>query len=317
MGRDDMKNNPIHLWFDETGFPWERTRREWIRLCGLKRDAEDSTDKWIECEYSLGLEGWTQPLQTDVYDGLPMNTPATLFGSFISLGDDAAENIGYVQQTLSRFLGVAPITTGDDGTLRCRWAFGPASVELQAYYLPMKRYFHPPAEGHACRIEIDTGWRPSLTPQERIWLDSFIPLAKLPFRPEVTLASFDNAPVDPDEMQFVRDPTEPGVSRVFGSIGLSADKAALLFCSSLWGPGWFYIVPMTKVRRFFVERLVPARGGGGSTLFVQCKPDATTRGSMSLKICEAPGPDDLNALAEQIAGALQRPFELGEYHSDC
>jgi hypothetical protein len=313
-----MRNNPIHLWFDETGFPWERTRGEWIRLCGLKRDAEDPMDRWIECEYSLGMEGWTQSLQTRVYEGLSMDYPATHFGSFISLGDDARANIDYVQQTLSRFLGVAPITTHDDGTLRCRWAFGPANVELQAHYLPLKRYFHPPAEGHACRILIDTGWRPSLTPQERIWLDGFIPLATLPFPPEVTLANFDNVPVKPEQMQFVRAPTEAGVSRVFGSIGLSADKAALLFCSSSWGgAGWFYIVPMTKVLRFSVERLVPARGGGGSKLFLKCSADTATDRSMILTICEAPGPDDLNALAEQIAGALQRPLELEEYSSDC
>jgi hypothetical protein len=161
-----------------------------------------------------------------------------------------------------------------------------------------------------CHVAIRTGYRPSPTPIEQSWLDSFAPISRIRTPCAVSLSDIANTSAEQSELEFVR---EPGVAleRIFCQVGRSADGAALIFCHAQ-----LYLVPVADVVGFRAERRRPAKGSGGSSLKVEWRTHHAGLATKRLTISSAEGPDDLNELTRTVATAIGKPFELGEYLDD-
>ena len=102
------------------------------------------------------------------------------------------------------------------------------------------------------------------------------------------------------------------LARIFGFVGYSADRAALIFWHTQ-----LYLVPMADVIGFRVERVLPAKGSGGSRLYVECRTNYQDLTTKRLLISSAKGVEDSNDLASALSTATGKPFELGDYGYDA
>lgn len=62
--------------------------------------------------------------------------------------------------------------------------------------------------------------------------------------------------------------------------------------------------------------MLPAKGRGGATLYVECIGDTPTPQTKELVICTGNTPDGLNKTAELLAESTEKPLELLPYQSD-
>jgi hypothetical protein len=162
----------------------------------------------------------------------------------------------------------------------------------------------------SCHVAINTGFRKAATAEELVWLNSFAAVDRIRIDDRVAADSLRALPAEQSELEFVREPVAD-LRRIFGFVGCSADREALIFCHAQ-----LYLVPMAAVIGFRVERVLPARGGGGSRLEVECRTDYESLRTKRLKISAADGVEDLNDLASAISAATNKPFELGKYVYD-
>jgi hypothetical protein len=162
----------------------------------------------------------------------------------------------------------------------------------------------------ACHIGIKTGYRSPCGAKDKVAIESFVPVAVIPGDlSAMRRVQCRSAPQS--ELEFIRLLDGDGGTK-YGWIGRSEDRSVLVsFGSEL------YVVPMEDVIQFEVVRVRPAKGPGGSWLQVQCRSKTSQNALKNLTICEAEGPDDLSELAATIASALEKPFALLPYASDC
>jgi hypothetical protein len=111
------------------------------------------------------------------------------------------------------------------------------------------------------------------------------------------------------DIEFTREPAGD-MSRLFGRIGHSADRATLIYCA-----GTLHLVPMADVIEFNVHRRTPARGRGGSSCYLRCRTDFRGVAPKELLAASARGADDLNEFAAALA-AIGKPVNLGDYCPD-
>ena len=135
----------------------------------------------------------------------------------------------------------------------------------------------------ACRVNVDTGFAPSSTGKKRERIESFRPVR---FTGLVGMASEARAGTTTPfetETEYVRDASS--LSLVAQTrVGFSANDEALILVSNQ-----LYVVPRTKLIRFDVTRLTPAKGG--STSHVHCQTEATGVGNWPLLVAQPPDPD--------------------------
>lgn len=235
--------------------------------------------------------------------------PATEFSGASYFGDDARENVRVTVDQLIPVLGHGEATLSSN-CVGHRWAFGAASLELFAWppdmqSWPMKNPAHErePRLRTSCVISVKTGFRPQANEQERRWLGSFEPVARIIDEPTSTPGTSD-IPVPQRELEFIRIPDKE-FSRCYGWIGCSADRSALIFFARE-----LYVVPLDDVIQFEVARILPAKGRGGSWLTVQCRCHYAGQLTKTLAICSASGPEDLNELGAAVAKAVGKPLVL-------
>lgn len=303
--------NPIHVLLDSIGLPWREPRAALTERHGV---TPHPAYGWAEVQIPTPrplVEGLLWPLSIQALPQFPPDLPATGFSGVTWFREDARENVRRTAEQLEPALGRAPIADHHN-TVRCQWSFGAASISLMAW--PPDRQSHsgsnPSQEREprlvtGCHVAIETGWRKRATARERSWLETFAPIAPLPLDEGVTAASALTTPAWGSQLAFVREPV-PGLERIFGFVGVSADGAAFIFQHAQ-----LFLVPMDDLVGFHVVRVLPAKGGGGSWIEVQC------RGLEGrLPLCRAAGPDDLTGLAQRIAAATGKPLDLGGYQYD-
>lgn len=312
-------DNPIHQWLDTVGVPWRLTRGELIARYGLEPDSECWPGSyWFDINIPVPiLDDMIGPLIAQGYKPLSPIYPVLQFRATVSCCDGSEAGIRRLKKKLETNLGRTSIHRSGNETLTCQWWFGAASVTLETEPFPLEQDSHP-THANVCYISIHTGYRPSLSPAEQSWLESFVPVAPIQMSDSDSLASIADTPANEDLVAFVRDPGDADLSRVFGYVGHSADGAALLFCSASCSSSrsMFYVVPVASVICFRVERLFPARGCGGSTLRLECTATGS-KGTIYITICWEYGPDSLNTLAERIAKSVGCSFMLEPYANDC
>lgn len=76
-------------------------------------------------------------------------------------------------------------------------------------------------------------------------------------------------------------------------------------------------MPIKDIRQFRLVRVLPAKGGGGSWLQVDCSSDYDRQMTKSLTICAGRGADDLTEFATTIAASVERRLEVLPYEYDC
>jgi len=263
------------------------------------------------------VDGLIYPLSVQAFPQFSPALPATEFGSICYFGTSERENIRRAAKQLARSLGEATVAARYN-TIHCEWLFGAAALSLTTWPADMQRgptlnnpsHQRDPRLARGCHIAIRTGFRPSPTPIERSWLDSFVPISQIQVPRTVTVGGIASSSAQQSELEFIR---EPGVEleRVFGQIGRSADGAALIFCHAQ-----LYLIPVTDVVGFRAERMQRAKGPGGSYLQVECRTHYAGPATKKLTIFSADDPDDLNELTQEIAAAIGKPFALSEYFAD-
>jgi hypothetical protein len=255
------------------------------------------------------------PLSAQVFPQFSPNMPAAHFSSVSYVNDDARENLRAVVSQLQPILGQGK-STSSSNCVGHRWYFDDSSVELHAWPPELQRgrinnpaHEREPRLKTGCHVQIDTGFRQPASVQERTWVESFVPIARLPER---SISSEDSHFGTPQhELEFIRR-AEPSFRNTQGSIGCSADRSVLIFHAAE-----LYIVPIADIRQFRLARVLPAKGGGGSWLQVDCSCEYDSQMSKSQTICAGLGADDLTNLGTMIAAGTGKRLEVLPYEYDC
>jgi hypothetical protein len=112
--------------------------------------------------------------------------PPIYLSTHVSVGDDPDANIQCAARQFARYLGSSDIIT-KDGVREAVWQCGAASVKLiawpaEAWFESRRNFGSNPARQRdprldsACSVAVWTGWWPTLTIQEQVWLDGFVPM---------------------------------------------------------------------------------------------------------------------------------------------
>jgi hypothetical protein len=301
--------NSIHSLLDARAVPWRSTRQVLTERFGVRPHPAYQWDI-IELATPMPiLDHLLWPLSAQVQPQFAPHLPATYFSAAASFGENSRDNLRRTVTQLEPMLGKAR-TVERDNIVRCEWLAGAASLRLTVW--PLDLHVGPPNEidAHkreprlptACHIDIDTGFCLAATDAELTWIRSFVPVGRI---------RFYGATASEHDLEYGRAPVESSDS-IVGSVGCSADQRALIF-----GQSQLFVIPMTDVFRFTVDRILPAKGSGGSHLRVDCRTRCETLSEKSLTISSAPGADDLNELAAKLASVAGKPLLLGDYESDC
>ncbi|WP_174301244.1 hypothetical protein [Caulobacter sp. S45] len=295
---------------DELGLPWRETRAALMARYDARPHPAYQWDVVEVPGRPVSTLLW--PLSIQVKPQFSPDYPAGRFSSAAYYGEDAYKNVDRAAKAMSTLLGPARPAVRHN-TYQCEWRAGATSVrltswppELQSPKLTNPSHEREPRLITACHVEVVTGFRPTPSPQEEAWLLSFLAIA--PIRGDRRMQPEDVTKLAPMEAQveFVREPGDH-VARTFGLVGASADGRALIFCHTQ-----LFVIPLDVVTAFRVERLMPAKGGGGSWLEVICKTGEPNWPRKTVKIHSADAPDALNDFGAELAGYLRRPFELGK-----
>ena len=308
--------NPIHHFFDDIGLPWRTTRAEVERTYGTVPDPAHDGDITLIDDAAPIVDGLLQPLSAQVNLRYAPGLPILCFTGRASFGDDPHDNLHRAATGLTARLGPTQIGRSWN-KLWCGWTCGAASIVLEAWpvewqpdgwnYPPFAR---DPRLVSACFVTVQTGFRRALSLEEEGWLADFVAIAPIRGSRNMTPARLRNWPAEEHESEFVREPPAR-LQHLFGRMGSSASGEALIFCL-----GQLYVIPASQILRFVVDRVLPAKGGGGSSLIVECATGIAAEPTKRLTIATADNPDGLNDTGAAIARALSKPFVLGEYGYD-
>ena len=313
-----MVCDPVQDWLDLARLPWRATRGDLAARYGVR---SDNPYRWDVVPLDVRpppLRGMLWPFGFQAFAQFSPAMPPVTLSTQVSVGDDAEANIRSAVADLAPYLGAKAIEDANN-TRRVEWRSGDASVTLMVW--PPKKQAGPrpanPAQDRdprlvtACSVTVRTGWRPLLSPRERIWLDGFAPMGRtrnwVPAQPG---AAIGQTVLAETLLEFARE--LPGDRVQFrGSFGISADGAALIVCAdALW------LVPLAQVEAFEVRRRLPAKFSGGSILSAQCATGYDACPMKRVPVAEGERADDLTEIATTLAAATGKPLKLGDYDDD-
>ena len=309
-------SNPIHDLLDTLGLPWHEARSAVEQRLGIR---PDPFYKWdvVVIDDATPLPGFIAPWTTSVSAYASPDLPITEFDGVCWTSPDTAANVQHAHDAIAQHLGPARIGQHFN-TMVCEWRSGTASIGLIAWppewqSLPSNSDAHAaePRLISACFVRVQTGFRLTPSAQEIGWLDDFLPvdigapIQAIPIDRIAETAAGANA------LAYVR---EPGayLPRVHARIGYPADRAALIFCTDQ-----LYVIPADDIVAFEVDRLLPAKGSGGSSLSVRCRAAGRGPASKRTHIASSGQPDRLNDAAHALAAAFGKPAEIQPYEYDA
>ena len=155
-----------------------------------------------------------------------------------------------------------------------------------------------------------TGFRLPLSMEEERWVAEFRPVAETgPFLTPASERLLDGAPAD-TEVEYARDPGDH-LPLVRDRIGCPPGREALILCTHQ-----LFVLPARDVLGFEVIRMLPAKGGGGSTLSVRCRATCPGVTHKTLHVAHHGDPDGVTPLGRELAAMLGKPCEVGPYFDD-
>lgn len=301
-------DSPLHRLLDEAGLPWRETRGELTARFGTEIDPAYDWEVLPLPGETPPLDGLIRPFTARSGLDLAPQHPPTDFSAAAWWVPDARDNIQRAFDTLAPRLGQARIARRAN-TLHCAWTFGAAALELTAWPDDLPAYDVPAQErdprlASACHIYIRTGWRILPSAEEAAWLESFQPL--FPQSEKTSPRQLRAGPVPETHLEFIREPpATPGPW--LDALGVSAGGEALI-----WTEGQLHLVPVADVVRLKLQRMLPAKGGGGAWLSADVLTGYPATPVKTLTLAAATGTEDLNAPARKLAQAIGRPLEIGQ-----
>lgn len=307
--------NPIQRWLGDLGLPWREPREEVEVRLGMRPDPFYGWEI-VSFDAAARLPGFMAPWETRVFEQYPPDLPIARFGGLVWFEDDAHANLRRTAATLAERFG--PAAAGQEyNTLVCEWRAGTASIRLVAWPpewqsgLPSNpAHGHEPRLATACHVNLLTGFRLPLSEREAAWAASFRGIAPAVPTMRVAMDRLRDAAPSETELEYARDPAEY-LPTVFGKIGTSAHGEALIACTHQ-----LFVVPRGAVLGFEAIRLLPAKGGGGSTLRVRCRTSCPGVPHKSITLAHHDEPDGMNELAHRLGARFDRPVEIGPYFDD-
>lgn len=307
--------NLIQHLLDEYGLPWREPRRDVEARVGISPDLLYGRDALFFPDASRP-PGFLQPWRADVFERYAPDMPVVRFSALVWCDGSTSGNI---ERTADHFAGrLGPALVGQEcNTLVCRWQSGTASLQLQSWppawqdrELGNEAHAREPRLETACHLTLLTGFRLSLSAEEERWVADFQPVAETrPFlRPEPG-GLRDTAPTD-TEVEYARDPAGY-LSQVENRVGCPPGRKALILCTHQ-----LFVLPARDVLAFEVIRLLPAKGGGGSTLLVRCRTTCPGVAYKTLHVAEDGDPNGVTRLGRELATLFDTSCEVGPYFDD-
>lgn len=311
--------NAIQDMLDGVGFPWRSSCQDLIDRFGLVRHTAYDWEQSPIVPCPLDLDGLLNPISPQILavrfrDQVPM-----WFSGYIWIKNDPLANIRHAHRRIEKLLGSAPIGVRYN-TISSTWHAGPARISLTVW--PKKLQSSPldiPAHKRdrrlktACAVFIEPGYRRSMNEQEREWLKGFMSLAEVRegVTPITTLgALWANAPEGRSQELLREPPTDQ--DNFLNQIGMSADGAAVIVCARQ-----LYIIPIEQIVAFSLQKIRPAKGGGGAYLSLVYNHSASPITERELGISGSFGEmDTLDDLASHLSRTLNRLLRIPEPQYD-
>ena len=307
--------NPLHRLLDDLGLPWRDPRAVVETRCGIEVDPLYRRDA-VFLRDAVRPPDFLQPWRVDVFDRYAPDLPVVRFGGMSWFADDGRRNLRRLAAFFAERLGPAPIGR-EWNTLVCGWRSGTASLRLTAWppawqspELRNDAHAREPRLRTAAHVTLLTGFRLPLSGCEERWVTEFQSVAEVaPLGPLFRAEVISTAPSDV-EVEYARDPGVhlPVVRR---RVGRAPDAQALILCTHQ-----LFVVAREDVLGFEVIRLLPAKGGGGSTLTVRCRTSCPGVAFKTLRVTDHSDPDGATALGNELAAAFDRPCVIGPYFDD-
>lgn len=306
----------LHGYLNHIGLPWKLSRLSLEENFGKKKHSAYSWDVIEVVSRGAFADNLIWPLSVQVFPEFCPKMPATQFSGVSYKSHDARENLDLVVKQLQVFLG-AGNSTAVSNCVGHRWGFDSGSVELYAWPPELQRWSatNPahelePRLKTGCHISLDTGFRQPVSAKERAWIENFSPIAKIA-ESRLESRSLPNSRASQSELEFIR-LVESDFEKLYGLIGCSSDRSVLIFFTNE-----LYIIPVKDIKQFQVVRILPAKGGGGAWLQVECRCEYSSQTLKSLIICDANKADELNEFGAMIASSVGKQFVLLPYEYDC
>ena len=291
--------NRIHDWLQSIGVTWLTPRSELVAKYGVSQHPAYEWPVIQLNDATQGLSELTSPIWARAWgDECPIY-PATEWSAETSLGDDSHLNIERTAAEIAATLGDAAIYPVNN-TLSCTWMDGSARVQLMAWPPEMQRHYLGPNSAHerdprlvtACHVTIHTGWLPNPSEKELEWLQTFQPLFDLD---KARSSSFRLEPPPESYLPVIRARTSDFQTQ--GKLGLSADHAAIILETRR-----LFLIPKHNSPKLELQRILPARGPGGSQIDLTFDvASATRKGEMLFHHSDI---DGLNTVAQTVSDAL-------------
>lgn len=305
----------IHQLLDEVGLPWREPRRQVEARVGISPDPFYAREA-LFFSGAVRPPGFLQPWRADVFERYAPDMPAVRFSGLAWFVDNAGSNIQRLADYFAEQLGAAPIGQ-EYNTLACRWQSGPASLQLQSWppawqprELRNAAHAREPRLATACHVTLLTGFRLPLSAEEERWVAHFRPVADTrPLLRPMPGGLRDTAPSD-TEVEYARDPGGY-LPQVQDRVGCPASHEALILCTHQ-----LFVLPARDVLGFEVLRLLPAKGGGGSTLSVRCRTTCPGVAYKTLHVAQDGDPDGVTSLGRELATSFGTSCEVGPYFDD-
>lgn len=309
--------NTIQDMLDRIGFPWRSSCHDLIERFGLVRHPAYDWEQSPITPCPLNLDGLLYPISPQIPEMASRDHVPLWFSGAVWIKDDPIANIRHAHGRIAELLGPAPIGIRNN-TISSIWRAGPARISLTVWPQELQTLqLDNPAQDKdrrlktACSISIEPGYRRPMTVQEREWLSSFTPLGDV--RGVVPISTLEalwaNAPKGWSQ-DFLRLPPLDQ-DNFLGRIGLSLDGMALIVSASQ-----LRIVPMARIIAFNLQKIRPAKGGGGAYLSLVFHPSPGTEREIS--ISESFGDmQALDDLASHLSRVLNRPLRVPAPQYDC
>ncbi len=311
--------NTIQDMLDSLGFPWRASCQELIDRFGLVRHPAYDWEQSPIMPCPLSLDGLLYPISPQLSRiALRDQVPQGFSGS-IWIKTDPLANLRHAHRRMAELLSPAPIGVRNN-TVSSIWRAGPARISLTVWppkLQPSGWNRNIPAHERdrrlktACSIYIEPGYRRPMTVQEREWLRGFTPLDKVggTALASTLRALWASAPGDYGQDFVCLPPLDQ--DNFLGQVGHSPDRKALIVCSRQ-----LHIIPAQCIVALRLQKLRPAKGGGGAALTAVFQ--ATDGMEREVSISGSHGDmDALDDLASHLSRILNRPLRIPEPQYDC
>lgn len=300
----------LHRHLDAIGVPWRDSYAALAERFGVVPDGDTGRARVIRISSARPfMRGMLYPLQVRAGSHIEPDVPAGTFETRVSFALGAEGNLRQAVLLLQPILGNGEAQEYG----RHIWRYGRSYVEIERgddLGQPEPNHAPPrdPRLQAACLLTIHNVLRRLPDAVDLAALSSFIPILQFDQGLQHTLIY---KPSLMDQWDYLREPG-PEHARLYRWVGWSNDRSTLIaFNNEL------FLIPIDDVISVNVTRILPARGGGGSTLYLVCRSMRSDSHRRWIEVANGSRADDLSELAACIAQAIGRPLELGPYEMDA